>query len=356
MSKPANKTMIGVFVIVAVVLAIAAVIVFGSGKFFKKTETWLALFEGSVKGLNVGSPVMFRGVQVGQVTNIIVTFEHAKLAVLIPVLFEIDSDKFKDIGPRTEKSAKEMHQALIESGMRAQLQMQSLVTGQLLINIDFYPDTPATLKGADRFKDLFEVAVEDWSEIPTIPTPLQELEKALTELNIKEIAEDVRRAMDGIAKLASSPDLLASIGELRQTMADVQNLVRNIDSKIEPLATSIDQTLAEARAGIDQTLAEARAGIGDARKLISNIDKQTIPLLSKIRKATESAKITLEQANITLKSIEGVAAEGTQLRHEVSTTLNEISSAARSVRVLSDFIEQHPDAILRGRATGTGGN
>ena len=344
MSKPANKTMIGGFVIVAVALAVAAVIVFGSGKFFGKTQTWLALFEGSVKGLNVGSPVMFRGVQIGQVTDIIVTFEPVQLAVLIPVLFEIDPDKFKDIGPRSEKSSAEMHRALVERGLRAQLQMQSLVTGQLLINVDFYPDTPATLKGADRFKGLSDIAMEDWWEIPTIPTPLQELEKALGELNVKEIAEDVRKAMDGIAKLANSPDLHEGIGVLKDTLIDVQKLARNLDSKLEPLASSIDQTLVE-----------ARAGIGDARKLITNIDRQTTPLMSRIRKTTDSVQNALEQADTTLKSIEGLAEEGSKLRYEISTALREVGAASRSVRVLADFIEQHPDAILRGRTVETGG-
>ena len=94
-----------------------------------------------------------------------------------------------------------MQKALINRGLRAQLQMQSLVTGQLLINLDFYPDTPAKLIGMDRFKD--KMKVEDRWEIPSVPTPLQELEKALGELNIKEITEDIRKAMDGIAKLAS---------------------------------------------------------------------------------------------------------------------------------------------------------
>jgi paraquat-inducible protein B len=246
-----------------------------------------------------------------------------------------------------------MHKALIDRGMRAQLQMQSLVTGQLLINIDFYPDTPVKLIGIERFKD--KIKVEEWWEVPSVPTPLQELEQALSELNVKEIAEDVRRAMDGIAKLASSPDLHASIGELRHTMADVQKLVRNIDSKVEPLAAGIDQTLAEVRAGIDQTLAEARAGIGDARKLFSNIDKQTSPLFLRVQKATEAARNALEQADTTLKSIEGLIQEGTQLRYEVTAALREVGAASRSVRVLADFIEQHPDALLRGRAVKTGG-
>ena len=200
-------------------LAVAAIVLFGSGRFFKKTEPWLTFFGGSVRGLTVGSPVVFRGVQVGQVTDIIVGFDATKLEVLIPVLFEIDPEKFKDIGPQVETAdAVEMHKALISRGLRAQLQMQSLVTGQLLINLDFYPDTPAKLIGMDRFKG--EMKFEERWEIPSIPTPLQELEKALGELNIKEITEDIRKAMDGIAKLASSPDLHARASAiLKNTIA-----------------------------------------------------------------------------------------------------------------------------------------
>jgi paraquat-inducible protein B len=340
MSKPANKTMIGAFVVGAVVLAVTAVVLFGSGKFFRKTEPWLTFFQGSVKGLNVGSPVVFRGVQIGQVTDIIVGFDPTKLEVLIPVFFEIDPEKFKDIGRRVETSDADMHKALISRGLRAQLQIQSLVTGQLLINIDFYPDTPAQLIGIDQFRD--KMPLEDWWEIPSVSTPLQELEKALSEINIKEITDDVRRAMDGIAKLATDPDLHEGIGVLKNTLTDIQKLARHLDSKVDPLATSLDQTLDE-----------ARAGIGDARKMMN---EQAPALVSKIKNAAESATTALEQANTTLKSIEDLADEGTQLRHEVSAALTEISAASRSVRVLSDFIEQHPDAILRGRAKETGGN
>ncbi|MGD8469882.1 MAG: MlaD family protein [Desulfobacterales bacterium] len=343
MSKPANKTMIGAFVVGAVVLAVAAVVLFGSGKFFRKTELWLTFFQGSVKGLNVGSPVVFRGVQIGEVTDIIVGFDPTELEVLIPVFFEVDPKKFQDIGTRVETSDADMHKALISRGMRAQLQMQSLVTGQLLINVDFYPDTPANLIGMERFKNKMEF--RQWWEIPSVPTPLQELEKALSELNIREITEDVRKAMNGIAKLASSPELHEGIIVMKDTLVDVQKLARNLDSKLEPLTTSIDQTLTE-----------TRAGIGDARKLIANIDKKTTPLVSKIQNATESAQIALDQANQTLKSLEQIAEEGTQLRYEVSATLREISAASRSVRVLADFVEQHPDALLRGRVTRTGEN
>jgi paraquat-inducible protein B len=340
MSKPANKTLIGAFVVGAVALALAAVVLFGSGKFFQKTDQWLTFFNGSVKGLNVGSPVVFRGVQIGQVTDIIVGFDAAKLEVLIPVFFEVDPEKFKDIGSRVETSGADMHKALISRGLRAQLQMQSLVTGQLLINIDFYPDTPAQLIGIDQFKE--KISLEGWWEIPSVSTPLQELEKALSDINIKEITDDVKQAMNGIAKLATNPELHEGIGVLKNTLTDIQKLARNLDSKVDPLSTSLDQTLVE-----------ARAGIGDARKLMN---EQGPALVSKIKKAAESATTALVHANTTLKSIENLAEEGTQLRHEVSSALTEIAAASRSVRVLADFIEQHPDAILRGRARETGGN
>ena len=334
MSKPANKTMIGAFVLGAVVLAVVAIVLFGSGKFFRKTETFLTFFEGSLKGLNIGSAVVFRGIQVGQVTDIIVGFEAAAFDVLIPVIFEIDPQRFQEIGTGTrEKSDKEMSEALVAKGLRAQLQMQSLVTGQLMINLDFLPNTPVRRTGIDKLAG--KLGVESWQEIPSIPTPLQRLEKTLENISWEDVVKDVRQAMDGINKLANSPDLHDGIKELKETLITIKALARDVDSKVEPLATSLDQTLVD-----------VRAGIGDARKLMAK----------DIKEVANAAETALDNANDTLASIESLAEEGTQLRQEISGALREIAAAARSVRVLADFIEQHPDAILRGRVTRTGGN
>lgn len=344
MSKPANKTMIGAFVLGAVVLAVVAIVLFGSGKFFRKTETFLTFFEGSLKGLNVGSAVVFRGVQVGQVTDIIVGFEAAALDVIIPVIFEIDPQKFKEIGTATRrKTDKEMGEALVARGLRAQLQIQSLVTGQLMINLDFLPNTPVRQTGIDKFAG--KLGFKSWQEIPSIPTPLQRLEKSLENISLEDIVKDVRQAMDGINKLVNSPDLHAGIKELKETLIAVKTLVQDVDSKVEPLATRLDQTLVE-----------ARAGIGDARKLIGNFDQQATPMIMSIKKAAESATTALDQANGALKGIENLAAEGSQLRFEITTTMREISGAARSLRVLAEFLDQHPDALIRGRVNRTGGN
>ena len=324
--------MIGAFVLGAVVLAVVAIVIFGSGRFFKDTSKWFCYFQGSVKGLNVGSPVVFRGVQVGVITDIIVNWDSSQMQAYIPVFFETYPEKFREIGPEVVVSESAFHNALVSKGLRAQLQMQSLVTGQLVIDLDFHPGTTAKLHGVELAGP--GKKIEPWWEVPTIPTPLQRIEKMLENISFEEIADDVKRAMDGIAKLATSPDLHASIGEIRETLSVFKELARKVDSKVEPLATSFDQTLVE-----------ARAGIGDARKLMQTDVKQ----------AADSATTALDQANLTLKSIEHLAEEGTQLRLEVSAALTEIAAASRSVRVLADFIEQHPDAILRGRATQTGG-
>jgi paraquat-inducible protein B len=308
-------------------------VLFGSGRFFRQTETYFTYFDGSLKGLNVGSAVVFRGVPIGQVTDIIVGFEAAKLDVYIPVIFELDLQRFKEIGPARVRSDQEMYEALVARGLRAQLQMQSLVTGQLVINLEFLPSTPARLRGIDRFAG--KIAFKSPREIPSIPTPLQRLEKSIENISFEEVVDDARRAMDAIAKLVTSPELHASIGELKETLSAVKKLARNVDSKVEPLATRLDQTLDE-----------VRAGIGDVRKLMA----------SDVKRAADSAVSALDQANATLKSIKDLSQEGTLLRQEISDALREISAASRSVRVLADFIEQHPDAVLRGRVTRTGGN
>ncbi len=141
MSAKANKSLIGAFVLGATALAVAGVVIFGSGRFFRKPHMFVMYFPGSVKGLNVGAPVMFRGVKVGQVTDMKVNFYGKELNILIPVYIELD--------PRTDVLVSgdvpkgQYLKALIKKGLRAQLQMQSFITGQLLIDLDFHPGKPA---------------------------------------------------------------------------------------------------------------------------------------------------------------------------------------------------------------------
>src|SRR5512134_2415689 len=149
MSKQASKSLIGAFVLGAIFLVVAGVVIFGSGKLFTKANKSVMFFEGSVNGLQIGAPVVFRGARIGQVTDVVVKMNARELTAFIPVYTEIYPQKIMPI--EGDQSYDERYlQALITKGLRAQLQLQSFVTGQLMVNIDFYPNTPIRLVGLEK--------------------------------------------------------------------------------------------------------------------------------------------------------------------------------------------------------------
>ncbi|NOQ98390.1 MAG: MCE family protein, partial [Calditrichae bacterium] len=172
MSDKPNTRLIGAFVVGAVALIVLVFLVFGSGKLFQETNKWVIFFHGNVNGLKVGAPVKVRGVEIGSVTNIRGLLDE-KGNVHVEVIVEtIDAalDAVKEWSERREEMSIEEFMAwYIERGFRAQLQSQSIVTGQLYIMWDFFPDSPTILTGLNT----------KYPEIPSVPTTTEELEKTL---------------------------------------------------------------------------------------------------------------------------------------------------------------------------------
>jgi paraquat-inducible protein B len=351
MSKQANKKAIGAFVLAALALGVAAIIIFGSGKFFVKTSEYVAYFQGSVKGLSVGAPVVFRGVKIGEVTKIRIYADQRDRSFEIPVFMEIDPENFKALGPVVE-SRKQYIQDLIKNGLRAQLQMQSMVTGQLMINIDFYPDTPVRLIGGQNMK-LSEGVIE----MPTIQTPLQKIEKTLEEIPIGEIVNSINKSLQGIERIVTSEDLTQSLDYFKQSMGDFRSLAQHLDEKIVLLSADLSQTLKDAQnlianlnsqvgplaTSFKKTSDTAGDTIRDVGRLTENINGQVKMLAGDLAK-------TLQKAQETLASVNGAIGEGSALRIQVETAVTELSQAARSIRVLADYLQRNPDALLRGKS------
>ena len=302
MSKQANKSLIGAFVVGAMVLVVVGILTFGSGQFMKELRKYVLYFDGSIKGLSVGAPVIFRGVKIGEVTDIKVRFEGEDFAVRTPVFVEIDPDRFVDV--REEKMAvylkqRRLHKVvdlLINRGLRAQLQMQSLVTGQLLVALDFYPDKPIKLVGGET----------KYQEMPTIPSTMEALTKTIEKLPLEELVERVMDIVKGIDRVVNSPELQGSISSLNQTLQSVQ-------------------------------------------KLVQNIDEQIVPLSSEAREVIKATTATLVEAEGTLYNMKKNTAETSTLRYEVDNTLRELSAAARSLHDLTDYLQRHPESLLRGK-------
>ena len=208
MAKQANRMMIGGFVILAIIIMAASLVIFGSGKFFQKTQTFVLYFEGSVMGLNVGSPVLFRGVPIGSVTSIVIQADVATMEVVIPVLIAIEPERMQ-LQHGVSDPRKNMPR-LIEKGLRAVLVTQSFITGQLAIELDFEPDTPVVLKNLNK----------EYVEIPTIPSTAQKLMNALAKLDLTKIENYLDSALEGISKLANDPNLTAAIKDLKVDAAE----------------------------------------------------------------------------------------------------------------------------------------
>jgi len=352
MSKPTNKTLIGVFVVGAVALIVAGVLVFGSGRFLQKTIKFVMYFEGSVKGLNVGAPVVFRGVKVGTVTDILLRFHPADAAFRIPVFVKIEPERVEVIGEApTREDPQRIRDFLVESGLRARLQMQSLVTGQLMVELDFHPDKPVKLVGGDT----------GYPEIPTIPSPLKELSKTIEEAPIKEIFKGLLSAVEGIERIVNSPEVIGAIRSLNQVLEDARMLVRNIDGQVAPLASSIERTVRDTRklvlnvnAQIPPLTSSIKETVEDYGKLARNVDGQVAPLASSIEETLEKTRAALEQARKSLAVAEDDLAEDSPLLVELDNTLKEVGAAARSIRLLADYLKRHPEALLKGKGKSGG--
>jgi paraquat-inducible protein B len=145
-------------------------------RIFDKTYTektrWLLYFEGSVRGLTVGSPVEFRGIPIGQVLDINMEYDSEKKAFLIPVLIDIEQERIKVVGEMNQADYKMRNDYLVAQGMRAQLKTGSLITGQLYVELDFHPDAePAQINWQGRYP-----------QMPTVPTSMDEITTSLTQL------------------------------------------------------------------------------------------------------------------------------------------------------------------------------
>ena len=330
MARKANPALIGAFVLGAIALAVAGLVVFGGGKFFRQTQVFVAYFgDESVKGLSIGSPITFNGVKVGAVTEIRVVVDP-DLKIWTPVFFEIEADRFQDRAGHTIKFRKGAPgvKIMIDHGMRAQLETQSFVTGQLAVSLDFHPGTPIRLTG--RRPEL--------PEMPTIPSSAEKISKTVENLPIDEIAQSALKAIQGVDRLVNAPEVKETIRSLSAAAGGLRELVHRVDVELKPLVTEVVKTLEV-----------TRDTLKDTQKLVRDLDGQVGPMAASVEKTLTTARAALEGAQHALGAVNETVGEGSPLQFELTGTLRELSAAARSIRTLSDYLDRHPDALVFGK-------
>lgn len=358
MSRRANTTVIGLFVISAIALVLGAVTLFGTGQLFQDRIVVVTTFEGSVTGLQVGSPVEFRGVPVGTVTSIRALYDADNASFVIPVYMSLDSDSVTNIRSNAPKrSPKNEIERMIENGLRARLDIRSLVTGTKFVALDFYPGTPARVSGIDG----------DIPEIPSTASRLEKVTNMFDKLDIDQLSAKAILTLDGISAFVNSPKLASTIESLDEAARNANSLVVQLKSDSHALSESAVSTLEQTREtmsavedALTTTLADVSklsnstdvrlerisanldAALSAVRTLADHVDQQVVPLAS-------SARATLDQATYTLQATESLLAEDSHTRYNLDTTLEELAAAARSVRLMADYLEQNPDALLKGK-------
>ena len=313
MGKKANPAIVGAFVLGAMALAVLGVLVFGSGKFFRRSIEAVMYFPGSVNGLSIGAPVKFKGVDIGTVTNIQLVLSGGQDGpqARIPVYVQMDPTKIVGAGSSIRFPNPEAREELIQRGMRAQLQSQSLLTGLLFIQLDFFPDTPVTYVLPQP---------SDPPEIPTIPTLLEQASEQarqiigdLRDIDFKGMVEQANEALEGLSRLVTDPALKSALDQLPGAVKNLNGavdsantLLRRVERQVDPLSEELHQTLA------------------GAQRAMSTVEQ------------TANAATTLIEP-------------GSPLDYDLRQSLRGVSRAADSLRLLADFLERNPSALLYGR-------
>lgn len=318
MSQRASSTLIGAFVVTAIILSITAFMLLGNVGLFENREKVVMYFTGSVDGLNKGAPVNVRGVKVGTVIDISIEFQPVDGEFFIPVLVQFEPDAVEDVRSIEvpDPDVDHLKYMIEELGLRAQLSLQSVLTSQMAIQLDYHPDTEFQYHGDGELP-----------EIPTIPMTIEKISEQLQSLPLDKILKDITSALSSINKIVSSPDTIETIRSLNKTMKTVDELARNINEKLQPLADNTNRTL------------------GSIDALARNINSNVQPL-------AENTRSTLLDAQKALHEIETLLNEDSTQIYNLNIALEEIVSAARSLRNFAEAIERQPEILLRGRSTG----
>ncbi|HQP31714.1 MAG TPA: MlaD family protein [Deltaproteobacteria bacterium] len=319
MSRKTNTALLGAFVLGGILLAVVMVTVLGAGRFFTRLPTYVMYFSGSVKGLNVGAPVVFRGVAVGKVSDVSLSINAEGTSVRIPVVVEIDPGRIS--GDARLRDTHALMRTLVERGLKAQLQMQNLLTGQLIIELDFHPEAgPQGLKISMGYP-----------EIPTVPSSMEQLTKTIENLPIEELLRKLIQAVEGVEKAVTSPDVARGIQSLNLAINDVRRVAANIDRTVTLFSSDM------------------HGAVTDARVLITDSRQQITDLKASLEQTSAATRAAMQQTQKTMRALEMSGSVDSPLMLQLSRTMEELDATAASIRSLSDYLSRHPEAILRGK-------
>jgi len=329
-SKQANPFAVGAFLVGALMLLTAAVMVFGGSDFFKHKKRFVIFFESGLNGLNIGAPVKLQGVQIGNVAEISLEMDAASGRIFKPVVIEIEPGLLRDFsGQPVEKHSdharNEDAQRMIDAGLKARLETQSLLTGLLYVDLNFYHDKPVMLVNLD-YKDL--------PELPSVPSTVDEIRNIADEiinkvqhLPLEQMVKDLSETFQEARDLIKSDDTKTSIKALAKSLQETQALMLTLNAQIGPLLQNVNTSVTETRSGV------------------KDLNKQLAPVLKAAEQSLNTTTLVLQDSQQTMRAFETLATPDSPL----GQALLEMRDAARALHDLAESLERQPDELLYGK-------
>ena len=334
---------VGLFTLAGLALLALAVVVVG-GRWLAASERALMRFENSVFGLQVGAPVVFRGVRLGQVGAIGLA-PTVDDAVAIPVTVEFDRALLRDL-LGTDHPPESAVAALVARGLVARLAMQSLLTGQLYVDLDLDAARAAAPAGlASAPGPRHESALAGLPVIPTAPTRLQTLQAQLAGLDLAQVGRDLAAVATLSRRLLEGPDAARVLARTADAAQALERLVLRLEREVAPLSQSARGVLAEsqrAMQALGQGARQVAQAASQAQQQVQALGEAGVPMAAEVQRSAAE----LGRAAAALRE---AAAEDSALRLHADRALQDVARAARALRELGALTERHPDALLRGR-------
>ena len=322
MSARTHPRAVGGFVLGSVALVLGAVVAFGAGDWFRPKTHFSVYFPGSVRGLNQGAAVTFRGIKIGEVSDVraVLTGKPDPL-VAIEAIVEFRRTVVEVPrgvpSPYKDLAGPELAKKLIEFGVRGRLLSQSLLTGQKYVDFDFLPDEPA------RFANLNP----RYPELPTTPTAMEKLGdkvellmRELSELPLDKMADDVRKTLQSLRELTETPELRAALKRTDRAMGAATSALEEARA-----------TLLQAQQQMDALASEFKSTGGSARDTFAE------------------ARRSLDSARRAFERVESATAGTDETRLAASEAIAELERTLKALRNLVDYVQTHPEAVVLGK-------
>src|SRR5271156_6498231 len=304
---PSKPAMVGSFILGALALGVIAILAFGGMNLFAHKLRVVVVFSDSIAGLEVGAPVTFRGVRIGRVEKMRLHIDLHRQTSWLPVYLDLDLDLIAWADGVGGKRA-DLQEA-VDSGLRAQLVSQGLVSGEMSVNLDYRPGTPALLAG--RAEDAFE--------IPTVPSDLQDLKDQLLKLDLPEIGH-----------------------KAREVLSSVQHVTDELGARIGPLADDLHTTLVTATDAVHRLQLDSARTLGDVDRLANESRQQIATNGNDLDQVLKKAEEATGRADTLVESLNDM----TSPRSDLQASLRDLAASAGSMRGLTHDLERNPLGTL----------